>query len=113
VTNDEKRLRELLTTVTPGPWTTSSEYSVRDADGELAASVSYEEREQRANAEFIALARNLLPTLLAELDALRGVEKAARDAETRLGQHIDHFSYGSWDLLRGAIAALDAARRKP
>lgn len=65
---------------TPGPWATSSEWSVRTGarDDELVACVQY--KDHGRDAEFIAAARSDVPALVAELRALR----AERDAAARV-----------------------------
>lgn len=65
---------------TPGPWATSSEWSVRTGarDDELVACVQY--KDHGRDAAFIAAARTDVPALVAELRALR----AERNATARV-----------------------------
>jgi hypothetical protein len=68
---------------TPGPWTTSSEWSVRTGarDDELVACVQY--KDHGRDAAFIAAARTDVPALVAECRALRAVADAARTLRER------------------------------
>lgn len=71
-------LRAIAAAATPGPWTTSSAWSVRSGRDELVAATSYYNHE--ADAEFIAAARTAIPALLAEIERLvseRGALRAA------------------------------------
>lgn len=69
----EEKLRTLDQSGTPGPWSTSSEYSVRgpedDGNEDLVACVAYEKH--AIDVELIKEARNALPKTLALLTAVR------------------------------------------
>lgn len=85
-------LRALAGAATPGPWSTSSEWSVRGPDdNELLAACSY--HNHAADAEYIAAACNELPVALDEIEVLRanvawlrGIVDAARRVAFR-GEH--------------------------
>lgn len=78
----EDALRAADKAATPGPWESRTwDIFTNGATTSIASVPAYSD-EQKANALFIALARNHLPALLKELEALRG-------ENTRLTTHID------------------------
>lgn len=75
---DVDAIRARAATATPGPWTTSSEHSVRAGDDELVATTTAYER-HAADAEFIAHARSDIPALLAQVARLRDALETLSD----------------------------------
>ncbi len=65
-------IEALANAATPGPWVTTSEWTVRAADDERVVTTSAYER-HAADAEFVAVARSDVPLLVSEVRRLRKV----------------------------------------
>lgn len=98
--NDEQKLREAVSKASPGPWVRQEE-TVRRNDGRILVAacgycVSTDVGPER-DAEFIAVARDVVPTVLADLDALRS---EIADMQSKLSQ-----ARHAWKLYAGSIVA--------
>lgn len=85
--------RALCNAATPGPWSTSSEWSVRAEGDELVASCTAYHR-HAADAEFIAHARTALPTALDEIALLRDLLNVRDDAIDDVGKVLERIASG-------------------
>ncbi len=110
-------LKRLCEEATPGPWVLTCGEWIADRGGEEASQIVCEQPEEHCrsranwphNARFIALAREAVPALLAEIAELREVLKLYDDALTEAeaifgGEYADRYG----PMFELAMKARDA-----
>jgi hypothetical protein len=89
-----------------GPWTTTDEYTVIDADGLWVAEVG----PAPGDAKFVAESITLLPALIAEVEVLRAaLDESTRIARVALGRLSSIEHPADWHADMERIAALRKA----
>lgn len=99
--DDTQKLRALVEKATPGPWDTDGSTSVGAGEEWLAHLTAYDDgsslAQARADAAFIAAARDAVPALLDRLAAVEAKNERLEAVEGRLSELL-------WDLTGGLLS---------